>query len=335
METINVLVLAGIGETLLNQIRAVSPRLQVSDASALVDIKSPSDPGKSDPASQEKLNNLLAEMEVLYSFRSLPNLAQRAPRLKWFQLLPAGADQVLSEDLVKSAIILTNTRGIHGVQISELVFEMMLMHVKHAHQSFRNQQNNQWGKFTPGLLSGKALGIVGYGAIGKQLARLGKAFGMRVFGTRRSALRASRGRYVDRLYPREQIGDMLAECDFVALALPSTAETYKMFGEKELRCMKTEAFLVNIGRGNTVDEEALIRALKEKWIGGAGLDCFFKEPLQADNPLWDMPNVIITPHVAGVRDDYQTLATDVFCDNLKRYVNGQRLINVVDKKKGY
>jgi D-2-hydroxyacid dehydrogenase (NADP+) len=335
METIKVLVLAGIGEARLNQIRAVSPRLQVTDASALADIKSPSDPGKTDPETQEKLNRFLSEAEVLYSYRSLPDIIRRAPRLKWFQLLPAGADQVLSEDLVKSQVILTNTRGIHGTQISELVFELMLMHVKQAHQCFRNQQDKYWDKFTPALLSGKTLGIVGYGAIGKELARLGKAFRMRVVGTRRSALRATRARNVDRIYPREQIGEMLAESDFVVLALPSTAETHKMFGEKELRNMKSSAFLVNIGRGTTVDEEALVRALAEKRISGAGLDCFFQEPLATDSPLWEIPGVIITPHVAGTREDYQTLATDVFCDNMKRYVKGQRLLNVVDKRKGY
>jgi D-2-hydroxyacid dehydrogenase (NADP+) len=335
METINVLVLADIGEDRLNQIRAVSPRLLVTDASALVNIKSPSDPGKSDPGSQKKLDGLLAKTEVLYSYRSLPDLIRRAPGLKWFQLLPAGADQVLSTDLVNSEVTLTNTRGIHGVQISELVFELMLMHIKRAHQCLLNQQNRQWSKFTPGLLSGKTLAIVGYGAIGKELARLGKAFGMRVVGTRRSALRAARARYVDQLYPREQMGDMLAESDFVVLALPATPDTYKMFGEKELGRMKPTAFLVNIGRGSTVDEEALVRVLKEKKIGGAGLDCFFKEPLPADSPLWEMPNVIITPHVAGVREDYQALATDVFCENLKRYLNGRRLMNLVDKKKGY
>jgi D-2-hydroxyacid dehydrogenase (NADP+) len=335
METINILVLAGLGEARLNQIKAVSPRLRVTDASALIDIKLPPEPGKTGSLNREKLDELLAETEVLFSFHSLPDLVRRAPRLKWFQLLPAGADQVLSEDLANSRIILTNTRGIHGVQISELVFEMILMQVKRAHQCFLNQQNKKWERYTPGVLSGRTLGIVGYGAIGKDLARLGKAFGMRVVGTRRSALRSAKALNVDKLYPREQMGDMLAESDFVVLALPATPETFKIFGEKELGRMKSTAFLVNIGRGKTVDEEALVRALKEKRIGGAGLDCFFKEPLPAESPLWEMPDVIITPHVAGVREDYQALATDVFCENLKRYVDGRRLKNVVNKKKGY
>jgi D-2-hydroxyacid dehydrogenase (NADP+) len=335
METVNVLVLAIIGDDRVGQIRAVSPCLKVTDASPLVGITSPSDPGKSDPETELKLNSFLADTEVLFSYGSLPNLINRAPNLKWVQILPAGAEHVLSEDLINSKVILTNTRGIHGVQISELVFELMLMYVKRAHQCFRNQQNKKWGKYTPALLSGKTLGIVGYGAIGKDLARLGKAFGMRVMGTRRSALKVPRARYVDALFPREQIGEMLAESDFVVLALPSTAETYKMFGEKEFRRMKPTAFFVNIGRGNTVDEEALVRSLEEKRIGGAGLDTFFKEPLPEGSPLWEMPNVIITPHVAGIREDYQSLATDVFCANLKRYVNGKRLLNVVDKKKGY
>jgi D-2-hydroxyacid dehydrogenase (NADP+) len=335
METINVLILSGLGETRLNQIRAISPRLKVIDGSTLLDIKSSSDPGKSDPESQKKLDSLLAEAEVICGFRSPPDLIRRAPRLKWFQLVSAGAEQVLSADMVNSQVVLTNTRGIHGVQISELVYEMMLMHVKHAHQCFLNQQNKQWSKHTPGLLSGKTLGIVGYGAIGKELARLGKAFGMRVVGTRRSVLRSDRARYVDKLYPREQMGDMLAESDFVALALPATPETFKMFGKKELGRMKPTAFLVNIGRGSTVDEEALVRALQEKRIGGAGLDCFYKEPLPQESPLWDMPNVIISPHIGGTREDYQSLSADIICRNLERYIKGQRLMNIVNKKKGY
>ena len=335
MEKVNVLILASLESSLLERIKAVSPRLKIIDAADLVGINSPSDPGKLSSESERKLDSLLADAEVLYSYRTFPDLITRAPKLKWVQLLPAGAEQALTADLVNSPVVLTNTRGIHGIQIGELVFEMLLMHVKRAHECFRNQENKKWVKFTPVLLSGKTLGIVGYGAIGKSLARLGKAFGMRVVGTRRSVLQVTSARYVDKLYPREQIGDLLAESDFVVLALPSTPETFKMFGEKEFRRMKASAFFINIGRGVTVDEEALIQALKEKKIAGAGLDTFFQEPLPEDSPLWDMPGVIITPHVAGIREDYKTLATEVFCENLKRYINGRRLLNVVDKKRGY
>jgi phosphoglycerate dehydrogenase-like enzyme len=158
---------------------------------------------------------------------------------------------------------------------------------------------------------------------------------MRIVATRRSAKKISSAGDVDVLYPREQLDQLLKESDFIVNALPSTPETARLFGEKEFRQMKSSAFFINIGRGTTVDEEAMIHALKNKWITGAGLDTFAREPLPPESPLWEMPGVIITPHVAGAVADYVERATDIFCNNLKRYLNGERLINVVNKKLGY
>jgi phosphoglycerate dehydrogenase-like enzyme len=222
----------------------------------------------------------------------------------------------------------------HAVQIGEMVFNMMLMHVKGADQNRRNQQAKKWGRYTPGLLAGKTLGIVGLGSIGRRLAYLGKAFGMRVVATRRSKGKTS-ARNVDVVYSGQQLDRLLAESDFVVDSLPSTPETIRLFGQKEFRRMKPSAFFVNIGRGTTVDEEDLIKALEEKWIAGAGLDTFAKEPLSPESPLWEIPGVIITPHIAGAAEDYQEKATEIFCENLKRYVSGQKLKNLVNKKLGY
>jgi phosphoglycerate dehydrogenase-like enzyme len=142
-------------------------------------------------------------------------------------------------------------------------------------------------------------------------------------------------RYVDTAFPREQLPVLLAESDFVALALPFTRKTDKMIGEREFKSMKPTAYLVNVGRGRTVDEDTLICALEEGWIAGAGLDVFNNEPLPEDSKLWELPNVFFSPHVAGRLDNYFEVTTNLFCENLKRYVNGKKLINVVNKKEGF
>jgi phosphoglycerate dehydrogenase-like enzyme len=156
-----------------------------------------------------------------------------------------------------------------------------------------------------------------------------------VIATRRSTRRATRARNVDLLLPREHLHQLLSESDFVAITLPFTAETNQLIGEAELRAMKPTAYLINIGRGRIVDEEALVRALSENWIAGAGLDVFATEPLPAESKLWELPNVIYSPHVAGGMEDYVARATDLFCENLKRYLNGKRLLTIVGKKRGY
>jgi phosphoglycerate dehydrogenase-like enzyme len=200
---------------------------------------------------------------------------------------------------------------------------------------FQLKQEKQWKHFTPTGLRSKTLGIVGLGNIGREVARLAKAFGMRVVATRRSAKQVAQARYVDVLLPREQLPQLLSDSDFVVISLPLTPETNEFIGEEELRTMKSTAYLINIARGNIVDEKALIRALDEKWIAGAGLDVFAREPLPTDSKLWGFANVILSPHVAGDMEDYKERATKLFCENLRRYMSGKKLLNVVSKRKGY
>jgi len=176
---------------------------------------------------------------------------------------------------------------------------------------------------------------VGLGHIGREVARLAKAFGMEVMATRRSAKPGARARYVDKLLTPEQLPQLLSNSDFLVLSLPATPGTRKLIGEKELRTMKPTAYLINVARGAVIDEEALIRALKGNWIAGAGLDVFSAEPLPSDSKLWELPNLIFSPHISGNLDNYYKLSTELFCENLRRYVNGKRLFNVVDRKKGY
>jgi phosphoglycerate dehydrogenase-like enzyme len=158
---------------------------------------------------------------------------------------------------------------------------------------------------------------------------------MRVIGTRRSVTQMTRARYVDAVFPAKRLNEMISESDFVVLALPYTPETDKLIGVNELHAMKPTAYLINIGRGRTVDESALIRALEEHWIAGAGLDAFATEPLPANSKLWELSNVVYSPHVSGDGEDVWMKVTEQFCENLRRYLSGKRLLNVVHKKLGY
>ena len=330
METINVLVNTPIGDELLQQITDVSPRIKLSNVFELARAEQ-----KGDFARKSELDALLAEAEVIYGFRFPKNMIARAPKLKWVQVMSAGVDRFLDDEFRQSSVMMTNVSGIHATPISEIVLELMLMFVKQAPLCFQLKQEKRWTRFMPTILRSKTVGIVGLGNIGREVARLAKAFGMRVVATRRSAKRVTRARYVDILLPREQLPRLLSESDFVVLSLPFTSETNKLIGEEELRTMKPTAYLINIARGSIVDEEVLIRALDEHWIAGAGLDVFATEPLPPDSRLWELPNVIFSPHIAGGMENYNVRATELFCENLRRYLSGEKLLKLVDKKKGY
>jgi phosphoglycerate dehydrogenase-like enzyme len=213
--------------------------------------------------------------------------------------------------------------------------EQMLMFAKGAAICFDLKQRKEWRRYPLTVLRGKTVGIVGLGAIGREVARLSAAFGMRVLATRRSTKRVARARNVDLMLPREQLPRLLAESDYVVIALPYTRDTDRMFGEAELKAMKPTACLMNIGRGAIIDEEVLVRALTESWIAGAGLDVFATEPLPKSSKLWGLPNVLFSPHVSGSMEDYNLHATEVFCRNLDRFLAGRRLFNVVGKRRGY
>ena len=342
---VNVLVTSYVGEENNRSIANLSPRVQLKDASALVRAEM-----NGDSSSKEQLDALLAEAEVIYGCWShLPgsdiplNLITRAPRLKWLHSQSAGVDSFLDQPqaaitsntgIAGSRVIVTNASGTHTAAMAELVLENMLQLAKQAPARFRWQQEKRWVEFSPALLRSHTVGIMGMG-YGREVARLAKAFGMRVIATRRSAQPGDRLPNVDVLLPPEQLPRLLAESDYVVVLIPLTEETLNMFGEKEFRAMKSTAYLINISRGKIVDEAAMIRALKEGWIAGAGLDVFSEEPLPPDNKLWELPNVVYSAHVGG---DYQgnlEKITAQFGVNLGRYLDGKRLYNVINKKKGY
>jgi phosphoglycerate dehydrogenase-like enzyme len=335
MKTINILVTSALSRNDLDRIAAVSPKIKIMDASGLWDAPDIVTAERKGDSTDVKFENMLAQAEIIYGYRPPQNVIARSPKLKWIQTMLAGVDHFLTADIVKSRVTVTNTSGIHASPVSEMTFCMMLMFAKQAPFCFLNKQEKKWERFITILLRSKTVGIVGLGSIGRELARMSKAFDMRVIATRRTAKKGDRARYVDLIIPVENLRALLSESDFVVLLLPSTSGTYKMIGEKELRAMKPTAYLINVGRGSTVDEEAMVGALEQGWIAGAGLDAYAVEPLPVDSKLWVLPNVIISPHVSGRLVNYYEVVTELFCDNLKRYIEGKRLRNIVNKKRGY
>ena len=338
MEKLNVLVIVPafassaphVDEDIMRRIRNVSPKIRATDGSAAAYGDS-----RGDDKAKKELDVLLADADVIFGLFLTQPLLTRSPKLKWVQTMSAGVDRFAGTDIWQSPVTLTGVSGIHATPIGEYVLMIMLMFAKKAPIYFEMKEKHEWARFAPAVLRGQTAGIVGLGSIGREVARLADAFGMRVIATRRSAKDTSRARHVDKLFAAAQLHELLAESDYVAVTLPLTLETRGVIGEAELNAMKPTGYIINIGRGGLIDEEALIKALKEERIAGAGLDVTSVEPLPPDSPLWDLDNVIISPHISGGMEDYIARATDVFCKNLDRYLNGKRLINVIDKKKGY
>jgi phosphoglycerate dehydrogenase-like enzyme len=213
---------------------------------------------------------------------------------------------------------------------------VMLMFAKGAHRLLRAQSERRWTRLLPSELRDRTVGVVGMGAIGTEVARLAQAAGCRVLAIRRSAAARRSGEApADEVLPPSDLPYLLSESDYVVLSVPLTEETRHLIGPDELRAMKPTAVLINISRGAVVDEVALVRALKEGVIGGAGLDVFEREPLPDDSELWGMENVILTPHISGGTERYFQRAVPIFCENLRRYLDGRPLLNVVDPQRGY
>jgi len=266
------------------------------------------------------------------------DLIPKARNLRWFQQWGGGADWLLRyPEVVELDFLLTNASGVHAVPISEHILTLLLAFARGLIWSVQAQGRREWIRHSQRgrvfELAGKTMLLVGVGAIGERMARLAAALGMRVLGVRRDPSASAPG--VEATFGPDRLLDLLPEADFVVLTVPLTRETRGLIGERELRAMKPTAYVVNIGRGGTIQEDVLIRALKEGWIAGAGLDVFETEPLPEDSPLWGMENVIVTSHYAGSTPSYNERAMAIFLDNLRRYRAGEPLRNVVDKTIGY
>ena len=282
---------------------------------------------------KEKLMELIKDAEIVFAGRLTPEMFRAGKKLQWVHSSSAGVERLLFPELVVSSVILTNSRGIHPIQVSEHALGLMLCLVRGLHKLIRFQPGREWRHVKVDELWGKTIGVIGLGTIGSEIARKAKALGMTVFAIKKRP--GVKPEYVDRLLSPEGLPELLSASDFVVVIAPLTKETEGMIGERELKLMKPTAYLINVARGKIVREADLIRALKEGWIAGAGLDVFEEEPLPKSSPLWDLENVIITPHMAGSTPYYWERATALFCENLKRFVGGKPLINIVDKRAGY
>ena len=276
--------------------------------------------------------------DVEIAVGSFPHdLLPRAHGLRWLQEWGAGVDWLLRHpELAELDFTLTNASGVHAIPISEQILGYLLAFARRIPAAVRAQDRRAWQAPKRDQLfelAGKTMLLVGVGAIGARTAVIAAALGMRVLGIRRNPAGDLPG--VAAIYGSDRLYDLLPEADCVVLTVPLSRATQGMIGERELHAMKPTSYLINIGRGGTIQQPALIQALREGWIAGAGLDVFEQEPLPATSPLWEMDNVIMTAHYAGLTPAYDQRALAIFLDNLRRYRAGEPLRNVVDKAAGY
>jgi D-2-hydroxyacid dehydrogenase (NADP+) len=282
---------------------------------------------------------VIEDAEVVVCAKLPPELLSASGRLRWISFWSAGLDKSITPEMEARDPLLTNASGVHGPNIAEQVLAWMLMFSRRMPELFRAQQSREWKstrEVAPDELTGRTLGIAGFGRIGEALACRARAFGMRIVASKRNtATRYDGSITLDALYSADQLPEMLAESDHVCVAIPLTPNTHHLFDSDLIAHMKPGAYFYNVSRGKLVDEAALIAALREGRLAGAGLDVFETEPLPAESPLWGMENVIITPHVAGLTPHYFTRAAALFADNLERYLAGEPLENLYDAERGY
>jgi phosphoglycerate dehydrogenase-like enzyme len=257
-----------------------------------------------------------------------------AQRVKWIHALSAGVEKVLSPELIESPVPLTNGRGVFGPALAEFAIAGMLFFAKDLRRLIRQQEAARWEQFDVAFLRGQTLGVIGYGGIGKETARLAHALGMKVLALRRRAAPAD-DPLLERSFMREQLTEMLSLSDYVVAAAPLTPETQGMIGGNEFHFMKNSAVFINVGRGAVVVESALISALNQAIIRGAALDVFEAEPLPSEHPFYRMQNVLLSPHCADHTTGWMELAVKQFIENFERFRNGQPLEFIVDKQAGY
>src|SRR3990172_6697217 len=294
-----------------------------------------------------------ASVEILYTIRVLPQ-PEQAPKMRWIQFHLAGIEEHLDQPILRQVSVqATSLSGANAPQVAEHALALMLALGHHLPEMVADQSRNQWAtqrtqRYVPKELINSTVGIIGYGSVGQRLARMLQSFGVTILASKRDLLqqRGSDGFQVDgqgdpaadlprRLYPGKALRSLLKECDYVVVTVPLTQETRGMLGAKQLSAMKPSAILVDVSRGGVVDQEALIHALEKGQFAAAGLDVFAEEPLPADSRLWDLPNVLISPHVAGLSPHYVERAFTLFKENLRRYVDGEELLNKIDLERGY
>jgi phosphoglycerate dehydrogenase-like enzyme len=259
----------------------------------------------------------------------------KAVRLRWLHTFSAGIEAYLFPEVMESPVVMTNARGVFKKSLAEFVITGALYFAKDLPRMLRNQAAGVWELFDVGELQGKVMGIVGYGETGRACAELAKPFGMTIFGLRRRPELSQGDPLVDRVFGTDGLLEMLSLSDYVVLAVPGTRHTQRLIGEPEIQAMRPHAVFINVGRGSTVDEPVLIRALEANRIRGAALDVVETEPLPAGHPLYSVKNLLLSPHIADHTPGWRVLSTQFFVENLQRFVEGRPLENIVDKHAGY
>ncbi len=309
-------------ESYLDELRRDFPQVEFQDS------------GKPDGFDRQ-----LSNAEVLFGWGLSAENFSAARRLRWVQATAAGVQRLLFPAMVESEVTLTNARGLLATPIAEHVLAVILGFARKLHLARDAQKLGRWEQETlwgrpPALreLGDSTLGLIGVGSIGRAVARRARALGMTVIGLRRRAEPASE---LDELLPAERLLELLGRSHYVVLSVPSTPATTGLIGEHELAAMREDSVLVNVGRGDVVDEATLLGALERGRPAGAALDVFAEEPLPASSPFYRLPQVWVTPHLAGATPHYWPRVIELFRDNLTRYLDGRPLRNVVDKHAGY
>ncbi|MDR6227618.1 D-2-hydroxyacid dehydrogenase [Desmospora profundinema] len=277
-----------------------------------------------------------AHADVLITYGEDLNdaIVKKFPRLRWIHVISAGVEWLPFDTLRNNGIRVSNARGIHAVPMGEYAMAVLLQLTRRVHHLYLLQQEKHWDRtIRMGELCGKTLAIIGAGAIGQAVAKRARAFDIQVWGMNTSGLPVD---HFDRMFTPDQREMVFSQADYVLITLPLTPRTRHFVGERELRWMKPDAYLINMARGSVVNEESLLQALRDRRIGGAVLDVFEREPLPADHPFWDLDNVLLTPHLSGRSPGYMTRALDIFQENLSLYLKGDEpLQNELDLLKGY
>jgi len=281
----------------------------------------------------------LRDAEILFTLSLRPPQFALAQKLRWIHTPSAAVHQLLFPELVNSDVIMTNSGEVHGPVVAEHVIALIFALAKKIPQAVILQQGRVWGQqqicdARPSEIAGATLGLIGVGSIGRRVAKMAFALGMRVIAVREHAEKG-RPDGVEAIFAPTALDELLKQSDYVVLAAPLMPATQGLINAARLAVMKPGAFLINVGRGPQVDESALAEALRSRRIAGAALDVFDKEPLPADSPLWDIDNLLITPHTAGLTEKLWYRHYELFSDNLRRYLAREPLRFVVDKRKGY
>jgi phosphoglycerate dehydrogenase-like enzyme len=335
---IEVLVTIPFSDKLLNQLSAISPKINLTAIAAQKVAEIPAD--------------VWARTEVLYTGHVIPE-PEQVPALRWIQFHFAGIDRYLDEPVLhREDLYVTTLSGAAAPQVAEYVLSMMLALGHKLPSLMTSQKKSEWPKdrferFSPIELNGKTIGIIGYGSIGRQIARLLQPFGVTILATKRNGFSPvdegyvaegtgdPQGDFVHRLYPPQALRSMLKECHFIVVTVPMTPETKNMVDAPIFDALKPGAFLIDVSRGGVVNPNDLADALKNNKLAGAALDVFPEEPLPRNSHLWQNPNVIITPHISGGSEFYQERAAALFSENILRYIAGLHLYNLFDRNRGY